>query len=56
MRQSYIMLYIKQVGFQVSFQVEQEASHLESDLSSPVVSFEPEFFVGEIIFDNLLFM
>ena len=26
----------------MSFQVKQEASHLESDLLSPVVSFEPK--------------
>ena len=40
----YIVLYILQVGFQVSFQVEQDAGGVESDLSSPVVSFGPEIF------------
>ena len=35
----YIGIYTIQVGFQVRFQVEQDADHLESDLSSPVLSF-----------------
>ena len=43
---AYITLYIVQVALQVSFQVEQEAGDLESDLLSPVVSFGPEFFRG----------
>ena len=30
--QSYIVLYIVQVGFQVSFQMEQDVGHVESDL------------------------
>ena len=55
-RQSYIALYIIQVGFQVSFQVEPDAGHVESDLESPGFSFGPKFFVGEIIFDKFLFM
>ena len=41
---SYIPIYAVQVRLQVGFQVEQDASHLESDLSSPVVSFGPEIF------------
>ena len=41
---AYTFLYIVQVGFQVSFQVDQDAVHVESDLESPGVSYGPEIF------------
>ena len=41
-------VYVVQVGLQVSFQVEQDAVHLESDLLSPVLSFASEISVSRI--------
>ena len=35
-------IYVLQVRFQVGFQVEQDAGHLESDLLSPVLSLASE--------------
>ena len=53
---AYIVVYSVQVGFQVSFQVYQDAGHLKSDLESPVVSFGLEISGRARVIDKLLLM
>ena len=43
-RLAYTVLYIVQVGFQVSFQVDQDMGHVKSDLESPGLSYGAKIF------------
>ena len=53
---SYILIYSLQVGFQVSFQVEQERVTWKVTCRHLLLALGRKFFFGEIILDNLSFM